>query len=94
MNSTAIHLVLLCCLFAFFKYAEAQNLTDEFDYGSTEYNDITAVASNWVRHGGSQGPTYVVPGLSYSGYPSSGVGGSALVSRMGPLVQMTETSTN
>ncbi|BDQ03113.1 hypothetical protein [Ignavibacterium sp.] len=45
-------------------------LEENFDYGTTDNPDITALTSNWVRHSGTQGPSYVAAGLNYVGYPS------------------------
>lgn len=56
--------------------AQAQLLVENFDYGTTQNADITAVTSNWARHSGSAGPAYLTSSLSYSSYVSSGIGGS------------------
>ena len=51
-------------------------LNENFDYGTTVNSDITLVTQSWARHSGAQGPQYAYPGLSYAGYPSSGVAGA------------------
>jgi len=56
--------------------AQTLLLNENFDYGSSANSDITAVGTTWARHSGAQGPTYVATGLTFAGYPSSGVGGS------------------
>lgn len=50
-------------------------LEENFDYGGSDNPDLTSLTSNWLRHSGSQGPAYLSVGLSYPGYPSSGIGG-------------------
>lgn len=49
---------------------------ENFDYGASDNPDITQVAPSWVRHSGTMGPAYVATGLTYTGYPSSGIGGA------------------
>lgn len=51
-------------------------LEENFDYGTSDNPDITTLTSNWVRHSGTQGPAYVATGLTYTDYPSSGIGGA------------------
>lgn len=51
-------------------------LEENFNYGGTSNPDITVVAPSWVRHSGTQGPQYSASGLTYTGYPSSGIGGA------------------
>lgn len=51
-------------------------LEENFDYGTNDDPDITQVAPSWVRHSGVQGPAYNAAGLTYAGYPSSGIGGA------------------
>ena len=58
-------------------FAQTLYLNENFDYGSTANADITAATTKWERYSGTVGPTYVVPGLTYAGYPSSGIGGGA-----------------
>lgn len=68
---------LILILFIITPLSFAQILFEEnFDYGTTDNPDITSVAPGWVRHSGSQGPAYVASGLSYTGYPLSGIGGA------------------
>ncbi len=51
-------------------------LEENFNYGGTANPDITTLAPSWVRHSGTQGPQYTPNGLTYSGYPGSGIGGA------------------
>jgi hypothetical protein len=51
-------------------------LEENFDYGSADNSDITAVTTNWTRHSGTMGPAYVATGLSYDGYNLSSIGGA------------------
>jgi hypothetical protein len=51
-------------------------LNENFDYGTTANSDMTLASSNWIRHSGTQGPTYLATSLTYTGYPSSNVGGA------------------
>jgi len=58
------------------------SLADDFDYGSTA-GDLTAL-SDWKNHsGGSPFVEYATTSLSMSNYPSSNVGGSALIDGYG-----------
>lgn len=51
-------------------------LADNFDYGTTA-GDLTSVTDSWKNYSGTTQPVqYVVPGLSFSGYGASGVGGA------------------
>lgn len=61
--------------------AFGQLLVENFDYGASDNADITVATSNWARHGGTQGPAYSAAGLSYTGYASSGIGGSLSFTR-------------
>src|SRR5690606_16146637 len=49
---------------------------ENFDNGAVDNSDITVVNSDWIRHSGTQGPSYSADGLSFSGYSHSGVGGA------------------
>jgi len=56
-------------------------LVENFDYGSADNDNIVAASnSNWLRHGGAtdntQNPDYSATGLTFTGYPGSGVGGA------------------
>ncbi len=55
----------------------AQLLAEHFAYGASDTSDLTAVAPEWVRHSGTQGPAYVSTGLAFAGYALSGTGGCA-----------------
>lgn len=71
--------ILLFCfllLFSLITVGQTVLLNENFDYGSTANSDITLVTQNWARHSGAQGPQYVHPGLSYTAYPSTNVGGA------------------
>lgn len=57
-------------------YSQTLLLNENFDYGATANGDILAVTTNWVRHSGSAGPNYLNTSLTFTGYPSSGVGGA------------------
>lgn len=72
------------------QYTEAPNVTitsnfdleENFDSGSSA-DDLTAVNSSWVNHSGSTPVGYATTSLSMTDYPSSGVGGSAVLSSSG-----------
>jgi hypothetical protein len=69
--------LLLLLFFTFVLNVNAQLLLQEnFDYGATGNPDITIAAPDWVRHSGTVGPAYTEEGLTYTGYASSGIGGS------------------
>jgi len=55
-------------------------LTEDFNYGETA-GDLTAVSSSaWTAHSGTTGfVSYDITGLSMTDYPSSGVGGAAMI---------------
>ena len=58
-------------------------LAENFDYGASS-GDLTAVSSGtWVKHSGTAVVAYTATGLTMAGYPSSGVGGSAMISPSG-----------
>ena len=58
-------------------------LAEDFDYGASS-GDLTAVSSGtWVKHSGTAVVAYTATGLTMAGYPSSGVGGSAMISPSG-----------
>uniref|UniRef100_A0A832G2M6 T9SS type A sorting domain-containing protein n=1 Tax=Ignavibacterium album TaxID=591197 RepID=A0A832G2M6_9BACT len=68
---------LLLIIFLLAPLSFSQLLMEEnFNYGASDNPDITALASNWIRHSGAQGPAYVAAGLTYAGYPASGIGGA------------------
>lgn len=71
-------ILLFCFLLSFTLITVGQTvlLNENFDYGSTANSNITLVTQNWARHSGAQGPQYVYPGLSYTSYPSTNVGGA------------------
>jgi len=74
-------ILLLICLLLGFGLASAQVLIENFNYGATDNADIRSVAvvgadTVWARHSGVQGPAYKAAGLTYAGYPLSGIGGS------------------
>ncbi|OIQ20293.1 T9SS type A sorting domain-containing protein [Lacinutrix sp. MedPE-SW] len=55
-----------------------QILAENFDYGTVTGDLTTASNGAWVQHSGSASPVvYETTSLSMSGYPSSGIGGSA-----------------
>ena len=58
-------------------------VAEDFDYGASS-GDLTAVSSGtWVNHSGTTVVAYATTGLTMAGYPSSGVGGSAMISPSG-----------
>lgn len=58
-------------------------VAEDFDYGASS-GDLTAVSSGtWVNHSGTAVVAYTTTGLTMAGYPSSGVGGSAMISPSG-----------
>lgn len=57
-------------------YSQTLLLNENFDYGATANSDITLTTQNWARHSGAQGPQYLTTSLTYTGYPSSNVGGA------------------
>lgn len=59
-----------------FSAGEGLLLNENFDYGGTDNPDLLNLTSNWVRHSGTQGPSYSSVSLTYAGYPSSGIGGA------------------
>ncbi len=61
----------------------AQLIEENFDYGSTETDLVTASSNVWSNHSGGTGTLdvqYISSGLSYLGYVSSGIGGAASIS--------------
>lgn len=68
--------ILLLLIFTFTANAQLLWIEENFNYGTTNNPDITVVAPSWVRHSGTQGPQYSAVGLTYSNYPSSGIGGA------------------
>lgn len=66
--------VIMLCASAM--YAQTLLLNENFDYGATANAEFISVTTNWARHSGNQGPQYSNQSLSYSGYPSSNVGGA------------------
>ncbi len=69
-------ILLFLCLLTFVVNAQTLWLEENFNYGGTSNPDITVIASNWIRHSGTQGPQYDASGLTYTGYPGSGIGGA------------------
>jgi|GEM_PF-1585072 len=72
---------LFICLVLGVGVTSAQLLTENFSYGTTDNADIRNVSiiagdTVWARHSGTQGPAYRAAGLTYAGYPLSGIGGS------------------
>ncbi len=60
-----------------------QLLTDDFDYGNSA-GELRTLTINWTRHSGTSNDfLYSTNSLTYSGYPSSGVGGSASIAASG-----------
>ncbi|MCX6169637.1 MAG: T9SS type A sorting domain-containing protein [Ignavibacteriales bacterium] len=70
--------ILLLVFVLCFSVSQAQTLilNENFDYGTAPNASILAVTTNWVNHSGTQNPPYAYPGLSYSNYPSSNIGGA------------------
>jgi len=61
-------------------FAQSLLLEENFNYGNTANDLVTASSSIWSTHSGStltDDVQYLTSGLSYAGYPSSGIGGSA-----------------
>jgi hypothetical protein len=73
MKKLLLLLIVLC-----FSVSQAQTLflNENFDYGSTQNANILSVTTSWANHSGTQNPQYAFPGLSYTGYPSSNIGGA------------------
>ncbi len=72
---------ILASLFLGFTFtSNAQLLLDEnFDYGASAGDLVALSGGNWVNHNGTTTIQYQTTSLSMTGYPSTGVGGSALV---------------
>jgi hypothetical protein len=72
---------ILASLFWGFTFtSNAQLLLDEnFDYGASAGDLVALSGGNWVNHSGTTTIQYQTTSLSMTGYPSTGVGGSALV---------------
>ena len=60
---------------------QAQLLTEDFDYPAGD----TLTSHGWIAHSGAgtQPQTVVSPGLTFTGYPSSGIGNAALLDNNG-----------
>ncbi len=57
----------------------SQLLEENFDYGSTA-GLLTNITSNWTRHSGTSDDfNYITTSLSYTNYPTSGIGGSVSI---------------
>lgn len=74
------------CALLGMQWAFGQTLTENFNYSGVDNADIRSVAivgndTVWTRHSGAQGPAYKAAGLSYAGYPLSGIGGSLWFTR-------------
>lgn len=69
-------MLLFVVFLTFAANAQTLWLEENFNYGGTSNPDITVVAPSWVRHSGTQGPQYNANGLTYTGYPGSGIGGA------------------
>ncbi len=83
--------VLFFALITFWQIGAGQALlVENFDYAS----GALLTANGWTAHSGSgtQAINVVVPGLSFTGYPSSGIGGAALVDNNGEDVHRTFTT--
>ncbi|WP_264510953.1 YDG domain-containing protein [Flavobacterium sp. N1719] len=79
-NKNKFFLVLLMFLF---QLGHAQLLTENFSY-STAGDITTASGGNWTAHSGSTFyPQFTTSGLTYPGYPGSGVGGAVTISTTG-----------
>ncbi len=64
-------------------FSQTLLLEENFDYGSTATDLVTASSSVWSNHNGgilTDDVQYLTSGLSYADYPSSSIGGSANVS--------------
>ena len=57
-------------------YSQTLLLNENFDLGATANADIRVLDSLWKRPTGTKGPAYVYPGLTFDGYPGSGIGGA------------------
>jgi hypothetical protein len=57
-------------------HAQSLWLEENFNYGTNDDSSIVTLTTNWVRHSGAMGPRYSASGLTYPGYPSSGIGGA------------------
>ena len=71
---------LLFLLITTTSFAQSLLLEENFNYGNTANDLVTASSSIWSTHSGStltDDVQYLTSGLSYAGYPSSGIGGSA-----------------
>ncbi|MCK0107943.1 T9SS type A sorting domain-containing protein [Flavobacteriaceae bacterium S0825] len=55
-------------------------LNENFDYGASAGDLTTVSGGNWANHSGSGSVLYTTTSLSMTGYPSTGVGGSATIS--------------
>jgi hypothetical protein len=79
-NKNKIVLILLMFLF---QLGHSQLLTENFSY--TTAGDITtASGGNWTAHSGTSAfPQFTTTGLSYNGYPGSGIGGAVTISSAG-----------
>ena len=63
-------------------FSQTLLLDENYDYGSTSTDLVTASSSIWSNHSGGTGSDdvqYLSAGLSYFGYASSGIGGAASV---------------
>ena len=82
MKKIGLLAVLLLLSYSFIVKAQTLLLEENFDYGTTATDLVTASSSVWNKHSGGAGASnvqYTISGLSYVGYPSSGVGGSSSV---------------
>jgi len=53
-------------------------LEENFNYGTTAGN-LSSLTTNWVTHSGTTPIEYATTSLSMTGYPSTGIGGSATI---------------
>jgi hypothetical protein len=69
-------LLLFISVFLFASFSNSQNLVENFEYGTVDDTSLVTLTTNWTRHSGVMGPAYSATGLTYAGYPGSGVGGA------------------
>lgn len=69
-------LLLIACLLTIGVNAQNLWLEENFNYGPNDDSSIVTLTTNWIRHSGAMGPRYSASGLTYTGYPSSGIGGA------------------
>lgn len=82
-----IYIILFLSVISFTHFLKGQTLLleENFDYGIVQTDLVTASSSIWTNHSGGTGGSdvqYLITGLTYSGYISSGIGGSASLSNL------------